>query len=187
MMGKKRYYTPEEIEMFRNDPNVKDVSEKRLRFTLEFRQKMYEAIKDNICTATVRSFLTSQGYDHTVFNQHFEHDIAKNMKLRSPTNHGGITVRNTDKHDNDILLATGLFVKARTGITFSESFIEHLYHAYPKQSIEEGIRNAGIYPQMVGYQRIYTLERKFKGVERNNNLFWYKPPNNGGITDKIAV
>ena len=154
--------------MFRNDPNVKDVSEKRLRFTLEFRQKMYEAIKDNICTATVRSFLTSQGYDHTVFNQHFEHDIAKNMKLRSPTNHGGITVRNTDKHDNDILLATGLFVKARTGITFSESFIEHLYHAYPKQSIEEGIRNAGIDPQMVGYQRIYTLERKFKGVERNN-------------------
>ena len=168
-MNKKKCYTPEEIEMFRNDPNVKDVSEKRLRFTLEFRQKMYEAIKDNICTATVRSFLTSQGYDHTVFNQHFEHDIAKNMKLRPPTNHGGgITVRNTDKKDNDTLLATGLFVNARIGITFSESFIEHLYHAYPKQSIEEGIRNAGIDPQMVGYQRIYTLERKFKGVERNN-------------------
>ena len=108
--------------MFRNDPNVKDVSEKRLRFTLEFRQKMYESIKDNICTATVCSFYISHGYDSTVFNQHFESDVAKNMKLRSPTNHGGITVRNTDKHDNDILLATGLFVKARNDIAFCESF-----------------------------------------------------------------
>ena len=167
-MKKKRCYTPEEIEMFRNDPNVKDVNEKRLRFTLEFRQKMYEAIKDNICTATVRSFLTSQGYDHTVFKQHFEYDIAKKMKLRPPTNGRGITVRNTDKDDNDTLLASGLFVKARNGITFCESFAHQLYNAYPGQSIEEGIRNAGIDPQMVGYQRIYTLERKFKGVERNN-------------------
>ena len=172
MMGKKRYYTPEEIEMFRNDPNVKDVSEKRLRFTLEFRQKMYESIKDNICTATVCSFYISHGYDYTVFNQHFESDVAKNMKLVSPTNHGGgITVRNTDKKDNDTLLASGLFVKPNNGITFSEAFINQLYHSYPEQSIEEGIRNAGIYLQMVGYQRIYTLERKFKGVERNNNLF----------------
>ena len=154
--------------MFRNDPNVKDVSEKRLRFTLEFRQKMYEAIKDNICTATVRSFLTSQGYDHIVFNQHFETDIANNMKLRPPTNGRGITVRNNDKDDNDTLLASGLFVKARNGITFCESFAHQLYNAYPGQSIEEGIRNAGIDPQMVGYQRIYTLERKFKDGEHNN-------------------
>ena len=108
--------------MFRNDPNVKDVSEKRLRFTLEFRQKMYESIKDNICTATVCSFHISHGYDYTVFNQHFESDVAKNMKLRSPTNYGGITVRTTNSADNNILLATGLFVKARNDIAFCESF-----------------------------------------------------------------
>lgn len=165
-MGKKRYYTPEEIEIFRNDPNVKDVNEKRLRFTLEFRQKMYEAIKDNICTASVRSFLTAQGYDHTVFCEYFENDIAKNMKLRPPTNGGGITVRNTNKDDNDSLLASGLFVKARNGITFSDAFTNQLYHSYPEQSIEDGIRKAGIDPQMVGYQRIYTLERRFNGQKR---------------------
>ena len=165
-MGKKRYYTPKEIEIFRNDPNVKDVNEKRLRFTLEFRQKMYEAIKDNICTASVRSFLTAQGYDHTVFCEYFENDIAKNMKLRPPTNGGGITVRNTNKDDNDSLLASGLFVKARNGITFSDAFTNQLYHSYPEQSIEDGIRKAGIDPQMVGYQRIYTLERRFNGQKR---------------------
>lgn len=159
----KKRYTPEEIEMFRKDPNVKDVNEKRLRFTLSFRQKMYEAIKDNICTASVRAFLTEQGYDHTVFCDYFEHSIAKNMKSSPPVIGGGITGRSTNKDDNEFLLSTGLFVKYGIGISFSTDFANQLYHAYPAQSIEEGIRKAGIDPQMVGYQRIYQLERQFTG------------------------
>ncbi|MDY4810227.1 MAG: hypothetical protein SO205_09140, partial [Bulleidia sp.] len=149
--------------MFRKDPNVKDVNEKRLRFTLSFRQKMYEAIKDNICTASVRAFLTEQGYDHTVFCDYFEHSIAKNMKSSPPVIGGGITGRSTNKDDNEFLLSTGLFVKYGIGISFSTDFANQLYHAYPAQSIEEGIRKAGIDPQMVGYQRIYQLERQFTG------------------------
>lgn len=124
---------------------------------------MYEAIKDNICTASVRAFLTEQGYDHTVFCDYFEHSIAKNMKSSPPVIGGGITGRSTNKDDNEFLLSTGLFVKYGIGISFSTDFANQLYHAYPAQSIEEGIRKAGIDPQMVGYQRIYQLERQFTG------------------------
>ena len=159
----KKRYTPEEIEMFRKDPNVKDVNEKRLRFTLAFRQKMYEAINDNICTASVRAFLTEQGYDHTVFCDYFEHSIAKAMKNSPPVIGGEITGKSTNKDDNEFLLSTGLFVKYGIGITFSPDFTNQLFHAYPDQSIEEGIRKAGIDPQMVGYQRIYLLKRQFTG------------------------
>lgn len=168
----KKRYTPEEIEMFRKDPNVKDVNEKRLRFTLSFRQKMYEAIKENICTASVRAFLIEQGYDHTVFCDYFEHSIAKNMKSSAPVNGGGITGRSTNKDDNEFLLSTGLFVKCRNGITFATDFANRLYHAYPDQSIEEGIRKAGIDPQMVGYQRIYQLERQFTGHNLNTDTVY---------------
>lgn len=85
------------------------------------------------------------------------------MKSSPPVIGGGITGRSTNKDDNEFLLSTGLFVKYGIGISFSTDFANQLYHAYPAQSIEEGIRKAGIDPQMVGYQRIYQLERQFTG------------------------
>ena len=49
------------------------------------------------------------------------------------------------------------------GITFSDEFRNQLFKAYPEQTIEDGIRNAGIDPEKVGYQRIYALQRMFEG------------------------
>ena len=61
------------------------------------------------------------------------------------------------------LLATGKFVRCGNGIAFSQPFAHELFNAYPEQSIEEGIRKAGIDPVIVGYQRMYQLERSFNG------------------------
>lgn len=73
--------------------------------------------------------------------------------------------------DDTLLLQTGKFVKSRNGLAFSDAFSNELYHAYPAQTIEEGIRKAGIDPALVGYQRIQTLKRRFEGknpVHRRN-------------------
>ena len=66
--------------------------------------------------------------------------------------------RKTDKWQTEIK-----FVRCGNGIAFSQPFAHELFNAYPEQSIEEGIRKAGIDPVIVGYQRMYQLERSFNG------------------------
>ena len=68
----------------------------------------------------------------------------------------------TNVEDNEYLLSTGKFVKVRNGIAFSDDFKNELFHKYPVQSIEEGLKAAGIDPQKVGYQRINVLQRRFE-------------------------
>ena len=43
----KRRYTDEQIRMLSHDPNIKEISPNSLRFTLAFRQKIYDAVKEN--------------------------------------------------------------------------------------------------------------------------------------------
>ena len=82
----------------------------------------------------------------------------------------------SNEEDNAYLISTGLFTAGKTGkgITFSESFTEELYRTYPDQSIEEGLKAAGIDPAMVGYQRIYALKRRLdihEPVRKNRRTF----------------
>ncbi|MBQ9155084.1 MAG: IS3 family transposase [Solobacterium sp.] len=87
-----------------------------------------------------------------------------------PTNGKNTVVGDTQNfranaEDNAYLISTGKFIagKKGKGISFSKEFIEELYENYPSQSIEEGLRNAGINPEIVGYQRIHSLKRRFDG------------------------
>ena len=59
----KRRYTDEQIRMLSHDPNIKEISPNRLRFTLAFRQKIYDAVKENIGKPAIRTFLTNFGYN----------------------------------------------------------------------------------------------------------------------------
>ena len=69
-MGKIRF-TDEQIAVLSKDPNIRDIRQDRLRFTLEFRQEIYDAVKDDIRSASIREYLRKRGYtilakDHTV-------------------------------------------------------------------------------------------------------------------------
>ena len=59
----KRRYTDEQIEELGKDPNIKEITPYRLRFTLAFRQKIYDAVKDKISDTSIKRYLTEQGYD----------------------------------------------------------------------------------------------------------------------------
>ena len=170
MSGKKKSqakrFTEEQIEKLRNDPNVRYVDDHTIRFRYEFRLKLYEAwVTDK--RAGVKRVLTENGYESDVFK--VVSSICSKFKLRGrPQNAksnrpvGSIQSFRTNPEDNEYLLSTGKFIKKNQGITFSDDFANELLHKYPEQSIEEGLKAAGIEPDMVGYQRIYALQRRFE-------------------------
>jgi transposase InsO family protein len=174
--SQKKRFTAEEIERYRADPNVKDVREDRLRFTLAFRQRMYDAVKDHIGNPAIKQFLRENGYDPETFGKNIICTLSSKFKSCGRPKYGdGISVlANHPEHWNDQdLLRTGKFKRYRNGIGFTEIFVSELGHAYPEQSIEDGLRKAGIDPEMAGYQRIYTLKRKLDGKSRQSRKTSY--------------
>ena len=149
----------------KNDPNIKEISENRLRFTLEFRQKIYDAVKENISMSTIRRFLTEEGYDCSILGEQTLNALKWTFRRNGrPVNGGGVRVKRLNPEtDDEFLLNTGKFIRAKKGIRFTDEFINELFSCYPEQSIEDGIRKAGINPQTVGYQRIYALKKMFDG------------------------
>ena len=168
-MGERRL-TDEVVQALLSNPNVKDVREGRVYLTYEFRVKMYEAWIENPKPETVRTMLTANGFDNAALGKDFAKDTCKTFKRWGhPTAGSGIAGRKQNRYSREeadrILLSTGKFRKKRNGIGFEESFIEELRAGYPETSFEEGIRAAGIDPELVGYQRIYQLEKRMNGTE----------------------
>lgn len=162
-------YTAEQILKYQSDPNIKEITENRLRFTLEYRNRIYDAVCNSLSHSTIAEFLRNDGYDDIVrkytvvkalYNSFKKYGQPKNGE-RSATS----KMYHHDKNDDALLLATGRFQKSKHGIAFTDDFINEIYHNYPECSIEDSIRAAGIDPELVGYQRIISLKRKFDDYE----------------------
>ena len=164
-----KHFTEEQIEKFRNDPNVRYVDDHTLRFTFEFRTELYEAWEKKK-RAGIKECLVSHGYDLEELGSNLIGSFCWNFVVNGrPSNAknnlpvGTVRSFKTSPEDNEYLISTGKFVRSGKGITFSDAFKNELFQKYPEQSIEEGIRNAGIDPQIVGHQRIYALQKLFSG------------------------
>ena len=166
-----KHFTKEQIQKFQMDSNIRYVDDHTLRFTYEFRIKLYEAWEQEKRQG-VKRVLTENGYSlkelgqeviGTLCNKFKRCGRPVNAKWNLPV--GDKSHYWTDPDNNEYLLSTGMFVKPKNGkgITFSDEFRYQLFKAYPEQPIIEGIRNAGIDPEKVGYQRIYALQRLFEG------------------------
>ena len=165
------YLTPEQIRMFQANPAVKHVRENRITLTYEFRTRMYEEWIKDPSVSLIRSYLNKHGlyqdivgYQfietlHKSFKRHGQPSSGKNRELYQTQNF------RTDPESDALLLSTGKFVKGRNGhgITFAPDFVNELFHSYPERSIEEGLKKAGIAPDIVGYQRIHHLQKSFEG------------------------
>ena len=172
-MSKRRTLTEAECEILRKNPNVKQATPKRFSLTYEFRVKLYEYWDSHGRTIqALRNFMSDNGFEVSIFSgTNIIHHLCERM------NHNGYPTRGKNRipgqtknfqskeEDNAYLISTGKFTAGRNdkGISFSESFVEELYEAYPEQSIEEGLKKAGIDPETVGYHRIYALKRRFDG------------------------
>ena len=150
------------------NPNVKEVREGRVYLTYEFRVKLYEAWVEEPKPGTVRKVLRANGFDNEALGRYYACDICKTFMRRGhPTTGSGVQSRGQGELSREvtekILLSTGKFRQKKNGIGFDESFIDELGAKYPGISIEDGIRAAGIDPALVGYQRIYQLEKRLSG------------------------
>ena len=90
--------------MFRKNRNVKDVNEKRLRFTT--------VIRFHICAVSVRVFiLTGQGYGYTVFCEDYEYAadfLIRNIELThcGVSNHAMYSTIRSENGGTDMLCVT---------------------------------------------------------------------------------
>lgn len=167
-MGKKRF-SDEQIAILSKDPNVRDVRPDRLRFTLKFRQEIYDAVKDDIRRPTIWKVLIDHGYSRKLLGDnivvHLRDSFIHHGRPKNENRTATSRMYHHDRSDDEVLLKTGKFERARNGIRFTDKFINELYHNYPDVSIEDGIRNAGIDPDLVGYQRIIHLKQRFDNHE----------------------
>ena len=171
-MSKERRLTDAECEILRKNPNVKQAVPGRFVLTYEFRVKLYEYWDSHSrSNQDIRDYMSDNGFDVSLFagkdiihalNKHMVRDgYPSNGKNKVP---GQTQNFRSNEENNQYLVSTGRFIRRNKGITFSESFAEELYQAYPNQTLEEGLKKAGIDPDMVGYQRIYALKRRFEGI-----------------------
>ena len=162
----KKIYTEQEIQILSNNPNVKYVRRNRLVLTFEFRQKLYDEWVKNPSVSTIRKVLNENGINTRITGKDFEHHLNLNFKhnkpFRASNSKFGVNASSfkTNEEDNNNLLSTGVFVKRRNGITFSDEFINEVSLTYPNVSIEDKLKERGIDPDIVGYQRIYILKKK---------------------------
>ena len=166
----KKMYSDQEIKLLSENPNVKYVRRNRLVLTFEFRLKLYDEWVKNPSVSTIRKVLNENGINTRITGKDFEHHLNLNFKhnkpFRASNSKFGVNANSfkTNKEDNEYLLSTDVFVKGRNGITFSNEFINEVSLTYPNVSIESKLKERGIDPDVVGYQRIYDLKRKLSDV-----------------------
>lgn len=166
-----KIYTKEEIEILSKNPNVKYVREDRLVLTLEFKQKVYDEWIKNPNLSTIRKAVNDSGLDSNIIGSAFTRHLQSRFKLNRPSGASNTkfgcnaNLFRTNKNDDEYLLSTGVFIKERKGIRFSDEFVAETVLTYPDVSIEDKLKEKGINPDIVGYQRIYYLKKKLD----NNN------------------
>ena len=173
-MSKSGKLTEAECEILRNNSAVKEARPRRFSLHFEFRKQLYEYWETHgKSPQAIREYMADHGFEVSVFTgTRIMKSLSERFKCGGiPTKGrnltpGALQQFKTSAEDNTYLIGTGKFIAGRNckGISFSKDFMEELYSKYPDQSIDDGLRNAGIDPAIVGYQRIYALQRRFDGI-----------------------
>ena len=182
-----KIYSDEEIERLSKNPCVLHVSRHQMSLTLEFRQSLYDKWVMSPTYSTIKASLEANGFNTSELGANFVRNIGTTFKrsgrpkfVRSPQYDAEATaygkscenrpmVSSSTKKDPDgnkkiwdDLVNTGKFVRSGRGIWFTSDFEKLLRKAYPEKSIQQSLKEAGIEPELVGYNRINRLERSFK-------------------------
>lgn len=160
------FISDDEISELKNNPNIKSIETHRIRFTYEFRCRMYDWYTEH---HEIQQFLDNEGISSQIVGTNVIGNLIRNFKKHGhPVNGNKCRLiyqapKNTQV-EIDQLIQTGVFVKGRAhGVRFSESFINEAINQYPSKSVEDLLKEHGIDPDRVGYQRIYLLQRQIEG------------------------
>ncbi|MBR1711422.1 MAG: hypothetical protein IJ719_21805, partial [Clostridia bacterium] len=156
-------YTEKEIQSLKFNPNVKYVDEKCLRFTFEFRLKLYYAWEKSPRYSTIRQMIIEGGIDESIISADLVSGIHKNfVKHGCPQNgkHKTADYLNRPKEQAiQELLRTGKFEKAGKGIRITKEFETEIRKQYPAKTLEQIFEDVKISPELVGLQRLYQIKK----------------------------
>ena len=159
-------FTSEEIKYLASLPVVKRVTENKLMLTFSFREKLYSMWREAPGMTIIRKTLAETGISYSLVGKNYVRRLHGNFlkfgaprKGKSCTSARGANAESKSEV-NRLLIGTGCFKARGNSVTFSRDYIRKLTDRYPETSIEDCLRQDGIDPQLVGYQRIYALKRK---------------------------
>lgn len=176
-------FTNEEIELLSKDPRVKYVDQYYVRFTLEFRQQLYDEVYPDFTTDSLRNTIKKFGINVSFYSD-FYHSLANNFKTRRPCGAKNTVLYNhlgnssIDRTYDEYLLSTGKFKKSRNGISPTNDLLEEIYAVYPNISVSDYLLGLGFDIERIGYIRIYNIQKEIesptpKEVHFNNDQISY--------------
>ena len=155
------FFTPEEIEILKTNPNVKTIRSNRIAFTYEFRCRMFEWY---VTHHEIRQFLENNGISPQMIGSHvIGHLTAQFRSDGHPINGSGssipVTVPKLSEEEIQQLIDAGVFVRARNGIRYSEEFLKEALNSYPEKNLVTLLKDHGVDANRIGYQRVRSLKR----------------------------
>ena len=155
-------YSQEAIIALQANPNVFSVNESRIQLTYEFKLKLYEMWEQKPGQNTISLGLESAGLGPDLVGIHFAERVHNGFRiygrprngLHSQASKGDVLPK---EEAEQRLLASGKFIKMSHGIGITDEFEQELLAHFPEQSVEDGLRSAGIDPAWLGARRLYKL------------------------------
>lgn len=167
-----RFLFPEERLL--GHPCVYKVDRWKLTLTCGFRIKLYEAWKPEQSAAEIAVILRENGLTPDLVGTDYHLTVANGFKgsgypVFNRTEATGIK----DYEETNPIVLSGKFVRTEhgNGIIISPKLRDELLSKYPDISVEEGLRQAGLDPVDVGYQRINRIQ---KDLEREQKHIYHK-------------
>ncbi len=168
-------FTKEIIEVLSKDPRVKYIDSKTLKFTLEFRQQLYDAINPNFTVSNLRKAMKELRFKIDLYPEYCNR-IIKQFKIIRPCGSSNTKVGEynynytIDKSYDEYLISTSLFIKTKKGIKPTKKLMEDIYAVYPQTSVSEYLESRGIDLNRFGIHRLYQIEYKLKDSSNTNDF-----------------
>lgn len=150
----------------------KYVSESRLAFTLKFRTYLWETYGDKPISSDVRNALADLTGDPEVaeiVGSRSVNNIAKNIrhhgKPKGAANDvfGVRDIQKADLEYSRFLLSEGYLTPSKNGYSFTDKFRLILADRPENQDVKAALKEAGIDPDRIGYQKLMKLIREEEG------------------------
>ena len=170
----KRNYSEEAIRILSKFPQVKHISKKRFSFTFEYRLELYDVWKSG---GNLKLHARNDGIPVCLLHVRTFSSLVVNFRLNGKPKGGKSEGRfstyynSNTKEEIQVLLESKVFVKSKGGIKFSDWFIKETQHKINEVTVEELLKLHSIDPNIVGYQRIYSLKKKLLGDSKTSEVF----------------
>lgn len=155
-------------------PCVYKVDQWKLTLTCRFRTELYEAWKPEQSAAEIANLLKANGLTPDLVGVNYHITLANGFKGSGyPIFNRTEATSVKDYEETNPIVLSGRFVRTEhgNGIVISPKFRDELLSKYPDISVEEGLRQAGLDPVDVGYQRINRIQKE---LEREQKHIYHK-------------